>query len=235
MEVWNIRKQSNNTVLMIPIRPASTAQQVHDWLYRCVLRGDLLPGARLSETEIAAQVGLSRQPVREAFIRLAADGLAEILPQRGTYIGRISVRAVLSARLIREAVESDLARLVASTRPDLTAMGAELDLQAQADAAGDVPAFIEADDRFHHAMATAAGFPAVWQDLERLKAQMNRLRHLSMRSFDRGATIAQHRAILTALQAGDAEAAEAATRTHLRQMLTELPQMAATYPDYFTD
>ncbi|TJZ91785.1 GntR family transcriptional regulator [Paracoccus gahaiensis] len=220
---------------MIPIRSASTAQQVHDWLYRCVLRGDLLPGMRLSETEIAAQVGLSRQPVREAFIRLASDGLAEIRPQRGTYIGRISVRAVLSARLIREAVESDLGRMVARSRPDLSAMAAELDLQARADAAGDVPAFVESDDRFHGAMAEAAGHPAVWQDLERLKAQMNRMRHLSMRVFDRSATIAQHRAILTALQAGDGDAAETAIRTHLRQMLTELPEMARTHPDYFTD
>ncbi|MCO6361700.1 GntR family transcriptional regulator [Paracoccus sp. 08] len=220
---------------MIPIRTATTAQQVHDWLYRCVLRGDLLPGTRLSETEIAAQVNLSRQPVREAFIRLAADGLAEVLPQRGTYIGRISMRAVLSARFIREAVESDLARHVAATRPDLTAMAAELAVQERCDVEGDVPGFIESDDRFHRAMALAADQGAVWQDLERLKAQMNRLRHLSMRVFDRSQTIAQHRAVLTALQAGDADGAEDAIRTHLRQMLTELPQMAAAHPDYFTD
>ncbi|WP_366938203.1 GntR family transcriptional regulator, partial [uncultured Paracoccus sp.] len=220
---------------MIPIRAATTAQQVHDWLYRCVLRGDLLPGTRLSETEIAAQVNLSRQPVREAFIRLAADGLAEVLPQRGTYIGRISMRAVLSARFIREAVESDLARHVAATRPDLTAMAAELTVQERCDVEGDVPGFIESDDRFHRAMALAADQGAVWQDLERLKAQMNRLRHLSMRVFDRSQTIAQHRAVLTALQAGDADGAEDAIRTHLRQMLTELPQMAAAHPDYFTD
>ena len=64
---------------------------------------------------------------------------------------------------------------------------------------------------------------------------MNRLRHLSMRVFDRSQTIAQHRAVLTALQAGDADGAEDAIRTHLRQMLTELPQMAAAHPDYFTD
>ncbi|MEQ3641734.1 MAG: GntR family transcriptional regulator [Paracoccus sp. (in: a-proteobacteria)] len=220
---------------MIPIRAATTAQQVHDWLYRCVLRGDLLPGTRLSETEIAAQVNLSRQPVREAFIRLAADGLAEVLPQRGTYIGRISMRAVLSARFIREAVESDLARHVAATRPDLTAMATELTVQERCDVEGDVPGFIESDDRFHRAMALAADQGAVWQDLERLKAQMNRLRHLSMRVFDRSQTIAQHRAVLTALQAGDADGAEDAIRTHLRQMLTELPQMAAAHPDYFTD
>lgn len=216
-------------------RPASTAQQVHDWLYQRIIRGDLPPGARLSETEIAETIGLSRQPVREAFIRLAGEGLAEIKPQRGTYIGKISISAVLSARLIREAVESDLARMVADARPDLTAMQAEMEVQDRTDKAGDVAEFIASDDRFHQAMALAAGQPAVWQDLERLKSQMNRMRHMSMRVFDRSQTIAQHRAILDALMAGDAGAAETAIRTHLRQMLTELPQMATAHPDFFTD
>lgn len=216
-------------------RPASTAQQVHDWLHQRIIQGDLLPGARLSETEIADQIGLSRQPVREAFIRLASDGLAEVRPQRGTYIGKISVSAVLSARLIREAVESDLAAMVAGSGADLAAMRAELVLQDQANAAGDVAGFIASDDRFHRAMALAAGQAAVWNDLERLKSQMNRLRHLSMRVLDRSATIAQHRAILTVLEQGDAAAAQAAMRTHLRQMLAELPQIAAAHPDYFTE
>lgn len=216
-------------------RPASTAQQVHDWLHQRIIQGDLLPGARLSETEIADQIGLSRQPVREAFIRLASDGLAEVRPQRGTYIGKISVSAVLSARLIREAVESDLAAMVAGSGADLAAMRAELVVQDQANAAGDVAGFIASDDSFHRAMALAAGQAAVWNDLERLKSQMNRLRHLSMRVFDRSATIAQHRAVLTALEQGDAAAAQAAVRTHLRQMLTELPQIAAAHPDYFTE
>lgn len=216
-------------------RPASTAQQVHDWLYQRIVRGELPPGTRISETEIADCIGLSRQPVREAFIRLAGEGLAEIRPQRGTYIGKISMESVLSARLIREAVESDLGRMVAGLRPDLQDMQAEMAIQEQADEDGDVVEFIASDDRFHQAIAAAAGQPAVWQELERLKSQMNRLRHMSMRAFDRSETIAQHRAILNALIAGDADAAVAAIRVHLRQMLIELPEMATTYPDYFTE
>lgn len=214
--------------------PASTAQQVHDWLYQRIVRGELPPGTRISETEIADRIGLSRQPVREAFIRLAGEGLAEIRPQRGTYIGKISMESVLSARLIREAVESDLGRIVAELRPDLQDMKIEMAIQEQADKDENVVEFIASDDRFHRAIAAAAGQPAVWYDLERLKSQMNRLRHMSMRAFDRSETIAQHHDILDALVAGNATAAETAIRIHLRQMLTELPEMATTYPDYFT-
>ena len=215
----------------------STASQVYDWLHRRVLRGELLPGARLSETEIATEIGISRQPVREAFIRLGSDGLAEIRPQRGTYISKISMSAVLSARLIREAVEADLARLSANLRPlaALGAMRAEIALQQQADSAGNVDDFIESDDRFHRLLAIGSGHEAVWNDLERLKSQMNRLRHMSMRAFDRVLTIAQHQEILDAIQRGDADAAERTARVHLRQMLTELPHMAARYPEYFTE
>lgn len=216
--------------------PSVTAQ-VHDWLRTRVLQGELAPGARLSETEIAGEIGVSRQPVREAFIRLASEGLAEVRPQRGTYIGKISVASVLSARLIREAVESDLARMVAADPPAplLERMAREIELQMAADAGGAVEEFIASDDRFHQLLARAAGQEAVWSDLERLKAQMNRLRHLSMRVFDRAFTIGQHRAMLDALRAGDADAAERATRAHLRQMLTELPAIAAAHPDYFTN
>lgn len=215
----------------------STAVQVHGWLRKRVQQGELPPGVRISETEIAAAVGISRQPVREAFIRLASDGLAEIRPQRGTFVSRISVSAVRSARFIREAAEADLARIVAASCPPgiLTAMQAEIAAQHRADKTADVDAFIESDDRFHALLAQAAGQAAVWADLERLKAQMNRLRHLSMRVLDRGATIGQHQRVLDAVAQGDPGKAEAAMRIHLQQMLSELPQMAAARPDYFTD
>ncbi len=214
-----------------------TASQVHDWLRKRVQQGDLPPGMRISETEVAAAIGISRQPVREAFIRLASDGLAEVRPQRGTFISKISVAAVLSARFVREAVEADLARSVAELHPAdmLDRMADEIARQHRADGAGNVNDFIESDDCFHKLLALAAGQEAVWADLERLKAQMNRLRHLSMRAFDRSFTIGQHQRILDALRQGDPDAAETAMRTHLRQMLTEVPQMAAAQPDYFTD
>lgn len=219
------------------VPPHSTSQQVYDWLHNRILRGDLPPGARLSETEIAAQVGVSRQPVREAFIRLTMIGLAEVRPQRGTFIGRISVRAVLSARLIREAVESDLIRLVSDKISQTLLAQLEEQLQAQraASAAQDGDHFIALDDRFHHTLATAAGHGDVWAVLEGLKSQMNRLRYITARVFDHQKLIDQHHAIVDALRAGDAEGAEQAMRLHLREVLHDLPEIARSRPDYFID
>lgn len=224
------------TAVIITTAP-TTSSQVYDWLRRRILTGDLSPGARLSETEIAGEIGVSRQPVREAFIRLASDGLAEVKPQRGTYIGKISVSAVMSARMIREAVESDLARIVAAN-PDkavMDQMQGEIDQQWKAVEVDKVEEFIASDDRFHRLLAVGAGHDAAWAEMERMKWQMNRMRHLSMRVFDRASTIGQHQAILDALRAGDADAAEQHTRAHLRNILTELPHVAKTNPEFFTD
>src|SRR5690554_5571253 len=74
--------------------------------------GRPVPGTRISETELAAAYEVSRQPVREAFIKLAEEGLLAVRPQRGTFILRISIPAVLTARFIREAVEADIVRHV---------------------------------------------------------------------------------------------------------------------------
>lgn len=214
----------------------SSAQQVYDWLHGRILWGELEPGARLSETEIANQAGVSRQPVREAFIRLTATGLAEVRPQRGTFIGRISIKAVLSARLIREAVESDLIRMVSAQCDDalLDQLDEQLAAQRVASEKQDVEAFIALDDRFHHGLAVAAGHGDVWDVLEGLKSQMNRLRYITARVFDHQKLIEQHGAIVQSLRIGDTDAAEQAMRLHLREVLNDLPEIAAAQPEFFT-
>lgn len=214
----------------------STTPQVYDWLRAAILHGELPPGSRLSEGEIGKQIGVSRQPVREAFIRLTSEGLAEVRPQRGTYITRISIAAVLSARLIREAVESDLIRMVAEkAKPELVAaLDLEINQQRAAIARDDITDFVRLDDRFHYLLACAAGHEAVWTVLEGLKSHMNRLRHITVRAFDAHRLIDQHAAIVDGLRRGDAEAAEQAMRKHLRELLADLPEIASNRPELFT-
>lgn len=213
----------------------STAPQVHEWLRDAILRGALPPGTRLSETEIANQIGVSRQPVREAFIRLTSDGLAEVRPQRGTYISRISLSAVLSARLIREAVESDLVRMLAEQADErlLTRLDAEIDEQRDAVARDDAETFVRLDDRFHRLLAVAAGQEAVWVVLEGLKSQMNRLRYITARTFDIQKLIGQHAEIVEGLRNHDPALAEQAMRRHLRELLNDLPEISRSRPELF--
>ncbi|NHF74559.1 GntR family transcriptional regulator [Paracoccus xiamenensis] len=214
---------------------ASAAPQVYDRLRRAILRGALVPGDRLSESEVAKLMGISRQPVREAFIHLASDGLAEVRPQRGTYIRKISISDVLSARLIREAVEGDLIRMVAAKADPalLPRLDAEIQQQRQALAQGDSDLFVRLDDRFHRMLAEAAGHESVWNVLEGLKSQMNRLRHITARTFDIQKLIDQHVEIVEGLRAGDAAQAEQAMRRHLNQLLDDLPEVTRSRPELF--
>ena len=87
--------------------------QVYEILKQRIVYGELVPGRRISEVEISQDLMVSRQPVREAFLKLRDEGLVEIRPQRGTVVTKISVNAVNDARFIREAIEADIIRLLA--------------------------------------------------------------------------------------------------------------------------
>ena len=228
---------------LVRAEPAALEQSsaVGPQLYRLlrdrIVKGDLAPGARISESEIAASYKVSRQPVREAFIKLAEESLVEVRPQRGTYVRRISVPAVMTARFVREAVEADIVRAAAQavTSNILSLLEANLAAQRAVVDSDDPSRFMELDEAFHRLLAEAAGQPAIWDILEDLKTQMDRVRHISARQFPRERLIDQHAAVVAALRSGDPDAAEAQMRTHLKGVLTDLPAIAEAMPEFFDE
>jgi DNA-binding GntR family transcriptional regulator len=212
-----------------PITP-----QIHRHLRERIIRNELTPGNRISEAEIAQACAVSRQPVREAFIKLAEQGLLAVRPQRGTIVSRIAYGAVLDARFMREAIEADIVAILASA-PDA---GVIRSLRRQIDAHRDVPdadpvGFIEADEQFHRMLADAAGKGGAWTLLEGLKAQMDRVRFLSLGCFPRRKLIDQHARVVDRIAAADGAGANAAIRHHLREVLVELPAIRDANPAFF--
>ncbi|MDT8343375.1 MAG: GntR family transcriptional regulator [Thermohalobaculum sp.] len=221
-----------------PDRMLDQAQPITPQIYRIlrnrIIRNDLKPGNRVSESEIARVYSVSRQPVREAFIKLAEQGLLAIRPQRGTLITRIDYAAVLDARFLREAIEADIVKLLAA-QPD-PAMIADLRAQiAQQRAAGTRPpgAFIGLDETFHRRLASWAGKAGAWKLIEGLKSQMDRVRFLALKTFPTDKLVAQHAALVEAIAAADPARAEACIRTHLREVLNDLPEIVRANPDVF--
>ncbi|QUS36227.1 GntR family transcriptional regulator [Falsirhodobacter algicola] len=199
-----------------------------------IVRNLIAPGERLSEAEVALHYGTSRQPVREAFIKLAEEGLLEVRPQRGTYVRKISTANVMDARFIREAVEADVARALAAD-PD-PALVRELEAQLAAQRAlVDPTEFRQLDDLFHRTLAEGAKLPYVWRVIDGLKTQMDRVRQLSTEQLALGKLIDHHTAIVDAIRGGDAEAAGQAMRLHLREILNDLPIIRQARPDLFED
>jgi DNA-binding GntR family transcriptional regulator len=193
----------------------------------------LRPGARLSENELAARFGTSRAPVREALIRLVEDGLIEVRPQRGSFVSRISLRAMERARFVREALEAAIVRRAAEQGISAAArFELEAAIAAQAEAGDDPERFTAQDDRFHFGLAEAAGLGSVWNVIEREKAQFDRIRYLSLPAKTPvDVLIGQHRAILEAVVVGRPAVAERELRKHLREVLQITGSLATQHQD----
>jgi DNA-binding GntR family transcriptional regulator len=215
---------------------APVGRQLYRILRERIIHNDLQPGSRISESELASAFAVSRQPVREAFIKLAEEGLLEVRPQRGTYVRKISTAAVMNARFVREAIEADIVKLLAgSPNPELIAELRTQIAEQRRVASGDPLRFMELDERFHRTLAAAAGKAAVWSIVENLKAQMDRVRYLSVQQFPMAKLVEQHAAIVAAVAAGDRSGAEDALRAHLREILDDLPAIARAQPELFEE
>jgi len=221
-----------------PPRQATMGTYVFDVLRQAIIQLRLKPGNALSESEIAKQLGVSRQPVREAIIKLAEAGLVEVRPQRGTYVLLISKREVETARFLREAIEVAIARKAADAcdAKAAEALRASIRRQKETERSGVYTEFLRLDEEFHQTIARAADCESAWKVLEGLKAQMDRVRFLSIPMATPVRTlIAQHNAIAEAIIAKDADAADAAMKVHLREILKSLPKLSADHPDLFVE
>ncbi len=214
------------------------AQKVMVALRQAIVTMKIKPGEMLSEQEVAKQLGVSRQPVREAFIKLGEGGLLRVLPQRGTLVVKISRAAVEDARFVREALECAVAREAARlmTPAQGTALANNLARQRKALRAQDTEAFFGLDEEFHRLLAAAAQRPSAWDVVEDVKPQMDRVRFLSLPdATPLGTLVDQHAAILDAVKARNGAKAVTAMRAHLHEILRSLPVVAKKHPELFED
>jgi DNA-binding GntR family transcriptional regulator len=216
--------------------PEPITRQIYRALRQAIFLGEMAPGTPLSEKEVSDMFHVSRQPVREAFIKLVEAGVLQVLPQRGTFVKRISPRRVREGRFIREAIETAVARKAAQhiTDEQLKQLTDNLRDQRIAAKANDTSAFLALDEAFHFTIAQTIDCGAAWEAIQDIKAQMDRVRYLSLPDdspLDH--LIKQHAKILGALRAHDPDAAEAAMRGHLREILVTLGPIVARNPAWF--
>lgn len=216
---------------------SSVRQCLDDVLRRAIIRLVLLPSQALSEKEIAGIFDVSRQPVREAFIRLSEIGLVEVLPQRGTYVVRISLSEVHEARFVREAVEVEVAKMAAEIGLDDVVVAELQDLierQTRCAELLDYDRYFLLDEAFHRALSWGTGQRTAWVVIEKVKAQLDRVRYLSVPDTTPMEKLtSQHRSIVEAIVARDVNAAESAARIHQREILQSLPALVRRFPEMY--
>lgn len=211
-------------------------QQIYRYLRKDIVTCVIQPGSLLSEKEVSARFNVSRQPVREAFIKLAEAGLVQVLPQRGTFVRKISARRVADGRFIREAVEVSVVRRAALEIEPVALMALEHNLQLQKMATDrhDSQAFLSLDDEFHRLIAESINCLLAWETVENIKAAMDRVRFLTLSEVSPpDSLIEQHEEILSALKSHDADAAEAAMRRHLQEMIFSITPIAERNSEWF--
>ncbi len=189
---------------------------VFRWLKQHIVtlpRGD---GVFLTEAEVCRATGTSRTPVREALLRLEADGFLKILPKKGAYVPPVTeadIEAVMQARGVVE----DWCVRQAARLGEILAVELDRLVALQAEQQGDPVAFIESDRLFHRTIVSAAGNPVLAGFYEGLRDRQLRMGVHAIATSDRrtGEVLAEHREIVAGLRKGDGEASAAAVARHL--------------------
>ena len=179
------------------IQPApqpSVSDQVFDALQQRILTLELPPQTRISEADVSKKMGVSRQPVREAFKRLAKLGFLIIRPQSSTMVSLISERDVLRAKFIRIALEVHTCRTACEviTSEGIGALNDLIGQQQAAVAANDKRLFHALDEAFHREICVQSGVSFVWDLILDSKAHMDRIRMLSLDATSQRLALDEH-------------------------------------------
>ena len=196
----------------------------------------LLPGDKISEAEVASQFGVSRQPVRDAFSRLANLDLLLIRPQRATEVRRFSMREIEKARFVRASIEKEVLRRAAAHCDDAGAARLEAALTQQDvcinEKSGD--GFAILDYEFHRTLCSIAGVDFAFEVILAEKSKVDRLCTLALTGGDRlPELVDDHRAIAAAVISHDADTAVEWGMVHLSRLDKTIERISETNANYF--
>lgn len=214
----------------------TSVDDVFDTLHEQIATLRLKPGDRISEADIAAKFGVSRQPVRDAFSRLANLDLLLIRPQRATEVRRFSMRKIEKSRFIRASIEKEVLRCAAGLcdAAGQTLLEGALAEQEVAVAARDVERFGQLDYKFHKILCSIARVDYAFEVILEEKAKIDRLCLLGLEKEQRmPELLADHRAIAQAVMGHDGEAAVEAGMSHLSRLDATIERITATNANYF--
>jgi DNA-binding GntR family transcriptional regulator len=192
--------------------------RVHQHLREAILSARIPPGTVLQEVPLAASLGVSRGPLREALGDLAAEGLVTITPRRGAVVSTLTKRDFLEAYQVREALETMAVRLAVPTMTGerFAVLERAQERMVEAAAAGDFQGFFDGNVAFHEAWVEASGNAKLLDIYRRLMAQLVVYRRPS--AFLRGGldqSIREHEGIIEAAHAGDPELATTLMLQHI--------------------
>lgn len=193
-------------------------------LRQAILKGELAPGERLLEVQLADKLGVSRTPVREAIHKLAQEGLVVLIPRKGAEVASISEKSLRDVLEVRLALETLAVRLACEriTEADLAVLQQECDAFRKSVERDELLDITQRDEAFHDVIYNSTYNNRLITMINNLREQMYRYRMEYIKERDmRETLVREHLEIMNAIRAGDSEAAQDAIRRHIdNQVLT---------------
>ncbi len=191
---------------------------VFNTLRQAILRGELAPGERLMEIQLAERLGVSRTPIREAIRKLELEGLVLMVPRKGAEVARISEKSLRDVLEVRRSLE-ELATELACRRMSEEQIDELKEAEEQFAAAvekGDIMEMAERDEKFHDVIFNGSGNARLVQILNNLREQMYRYRLEYIKEADkRQVMLLEHENIVKAIRARHVAEAKEAMREHI--------------------
>ncbi|HNW87204.1 MAG TPA: GntR family transcriptional regulator [Candidatus Limiplasma sp.] len=214
----------------------TVASQIYKTLRERIINMQLPPGVTMSEQETANALGVSRTPVREAFIRLSREKMVIISPQRRTAVAKISTERAQQEHFLRESLEQAvLEQFVLNLKPEvLTSMTQIIDQQRRAMIEHDFDGSMYYDDEFHKTFYVATDKYLCYQVLRRNCFDYQRLRYLSSCSDEaiQQLNLDQHEQMLRLIAERNLQDVQSLLRRHVRRIFDEMITLKEKYPQY---
>lgn len=203
-----------------------------------IIRLELEPGCMVSENELAAALGLSRTPVREALIELSKVKIVEIFPQKGSVVSLIDYNLVEESQFMRRVLECAVVELdcAKATPEDLTKLHENVRLQAFYIDGGDADAdgiLLELDDQFHKMLFDIAQKPQVFTLMRNIAIHFDRVRNITLSDVKPSKVVQAHANIVDAIANRDPATARMQMEQHLNQYRTVEKSVRERFPNYF--
>jgi len=214
----------------------STREFVYRWMKNNIMNFKLIPGATVSEQEIADSLNTSRTPVREAFIQLSQEGLLDIIPQKGTYVSLIDLDSVEESKFLRETIETAVIELACKEFPErqLFELQSCVALQELCIQEKNHPRFFELDEVFHQTIFNGCKKNRIWGMMQQVHAHYNRVRKLNIvGGYDLHLVLEQHKGLIQAIREQDTALGQKTIRLHLNKVRVDIKDLLHDYGHYF--
>ena len=201
---------------------------VFNTLREAILKGELKPGERLMELQLAAKLGVSRTPIREAIRMLEQEGLAVTIPRKGAEVARMTEKDMEDVLEIREALDEHAAKIACTrmTEDQLKQLETIKETFVESTRSHDVKRIAEADVSFHDVIYEATGNPKLVSMLNNLREQIYRYRVEYLKEEKNYPTlIGEHEAIVEALYARNQDEVVRAMHTHIENQASAVKEI----------